>query len=29
MLDGVQDAVLAPLTPTERGTLLRLLAKMA
>ena len=29
MLDGVQDAVLAPLTATERATLLRLLAKMA
>jgi DNA-binding MarR family transcriptional regulator len=28
MLDGVQDAVLAPLTATERRTLLRLLAKM-
>ena len=29
MLDGVQDAVLAPLTATERVTLLRLLAKLA
>ena len=28
MLDDVQDAVLAPLTTTERRTLLRLLAKL-
>jgi DNA-binding MarR family transcriptional regulator len=29
VLDGVQDDVLAPLTPSERKTLLRLLAKLA
>ena len=29
VLDGVQEAVLAPLTAAERGTLLRLLTKLA
>jgi DNA-binding MarR family transcriptional regulator len=28
VLDGVQDAVVAPLTPSERKTLVRLLAKL-